>query len=469
MPSFLIPPGLTSSWTKQALEVDSPPPMSPWDQLADPPDSTCAQVIHSRPEAFSNNWVPIAATREFHGHNDNQGNFAMGNDPGIRVPANPDLQLEGQAVPAINKAKLSDLKLKGDGEKLEKEKLEMNSETPVEKLTKEAADLGGALTSSTNPQIENLVTEVQNDISKTNIKDKTTYDTKEIPSLELSLKRLIDTLTGNVGSCSPLGNSSEAAKTESLQNPQSNTKSSPDQPPNGSSNNNDMGSTTNDAFIKPGDFSDKPMPKSTVNVHPCSAFQPVQSSQVQVQHHHHHYHHYHHHVHNMQQQQQQQQQQQLQLPNHDDLSLRTIAAAPHGRPSNLPSMPIEGIATNYSMNGSASGSNNGSNGQHGSSTAIIIEGTNMASDNGATGKCGAAGGGNDGSGSAKGSSNGVDQNRCKQREAALNKFRQKRKERCFEKKVRYQSRKRLAEQRPRIRGQFVRQVANENKSKDKDC
>ncbi|XAR56101.1 hypothetical protein NMG60_11036429 [Bertholletia excelsa] len=522
----------SSSWTKQAVEVDSPPPMSPWDQLADPPDSTCAQVIHSRPEAFSNNWVPIAATREFHGHNDNQGNFAMGNDPGIRVPANPDLQLEGQAVPAINKAKLSDLKLKGDGEKLEKEKLEMNSETPVEKLTKEAADLGGALTSSTNPQIENLVTEVQNDISKTNIKDKTTYDTKEIPSLELSLKRLIDvreigtsaqeqnvlrhsdlsafsrynttstanqTLTGNVGSCSPLGNSSEAAKTESLQNPQSNTKSSPDQPPNGSSNNNDMGSTTNDAFIKPGDFSDKPMPKSTVNVHPCSAFQPVQSSQVsslqsvipgkgdaamsnkilaqsrgmqtqvQVQHHHHHYHHYHHHVHNMQQQQQQQQQQQLQLPNHDDLSLRTIAAAPHGRPSNLPSMPIEGIATNYSMNGSASGSNNGSNGQHGSSTAIIIEGTNMASDNGATGKCGAAGGGNDGSGSAKGSSNGVDQNRCKQREAALNKFRQKRKERCFEKKVRYQSRKRLAEQRPRIRGQFVRQVANENKSKDKDC
>jgi hypothetical protein len=43
------------------------------------------------------------------------------------------------------------------------------------------------------------------------------------------------------------------------------------------------------------------------------------------------------------------------------------------------------------------------------------------------------------------------------REAALHKFRQKRKERCFEKKVRYQSRKRLAEQRPRVQGQFVRQ------------
>ncbi|XP_061364055.1 two-component response regulator-like APRR5 isoform X2 [Gastrolobium bilobum] len=45
-----------------------------------------------------------------------------------------------------------------------------------------------------------------------------------------------------------------------------------------------------------------------------------------------------------------------------------------------------------------------------------------------------------------------------QREAALNKFRLKRKERCYEKKVRYESRKKLAEQRPRIKGQFVRQV-----------
>ncbi|KAJ3692764.1 hypothetical protein LUZ60_011859 [Juncus effusus] len=43
------------------------------------------------------------------------------------------------------------------------------------------------------------------------------------------------------------------------------------------------------------------------------------------------------------------------------------------------------------------------------------------------------------------------------REMALNKFRLKRKERCFEKKVRYQSRKLLAEKRPRIKGQFVRQ------------
>ncbi|XP_024028461.1 two-component response regulator-like PRR95 isoform X2 [Morus notabilis] len=56
----------------------------------------------------------------------------------------------------------------------------------------------------------------------------------------------------------------------------------------------------------------------------------------------------------------------------------------------------------------------------------------------------------------------MDSVRISQREAALAKFRMKRKDRCYEKKVRYQSRKRLAEQRPRIRGQFVRQSETEH-------
>lgn len=60
------------------------------------------------------------------------------------------------------------------------------------------------------------------------------------------------------------------------------------------------------------------------------------------------------------------------------------------------------------------------------------------------------------------SGGGVDQNRSAQREAALTKFRLKRKERCFEKKVRYQSRKKLAEQRPRVKGQFVRHLVQES-------
>ncbi|KAL3513143.1 hypothetical protein ACH5RR_025860 [Cinchona calisaya] len=55
--------------------------------------------------------------------------------------------------------------------------------------------------------------------------------------------------------------------------------------------------------------------------------------------------------------------------------------------------------------------------------------------------------------SAEGNSSKIDR-----REAALIKFRQKRKERCFDKKIRYVNRKRLAERRPRVRGQFVRKV-----------
>jgi hypothetical protein len=39
---------------------------------------------------------------------------------------------------------------------------------------------------------------------------------------------------------------------------------------------------------------------------------------------------------------------------------------------------------------------------------------------------------------------------------ALHKFKQKRKNLCFTKKIRYESRKQLAQARPRVKGQFVR-------------
>ncbi|XP_050894187.1 two-component response regulator-like APRR9 [Lathyrus oleraceus] len=48
-----------------------------------------------------------------------------------------------------------------------------------------------------------------------------------------------------------------------------------------------------------------------------------------------------------------------------------------------------------------------------------------------------------------------------QREATLLKFRLKRKDRCYDKKVRYESRERQADKRPRMEGQFVRQVQSE--------
>ncbi|THU54151.1 hypothetical protein C4D60_Mb10t22000 [Musa balbisiana] len=60
----------------------------------------------------------------------------------------------------------------------------------------------------------------------------------------------------------------------------------------------------------------------------------------------------------------------------------------------------------------------------------------------------------------------VKSGRTERRAAALVKFRQKRKERCFDKKIRYVKRKRLAEKRPRVRGQFVKQVDNVDLSYD---
>lgn len=45
---------------------------------------------------------------------------------------------------------------------------------------------------------------------------------------------------------------------------------------------------------------------------------------------------------------------------------------------------------------------------------------------------------------------------ARNRKAAIHRFREKRKARTFDKKVRYESRKRLAESRPRIKGQFVK-------------
>lgn len=46
---------------------------------------------------------------------------------------------------------------------------------------------------------------------------------------------------------------------------------------------------------------------------------------------------------------------------------------------------------------------------------------------------------------------------CTPRQAAVARYLEKKKQRTFRKKVRYESRKKLAESRPRVRGQFVRQ------------
>ncbi|KAK3232314.1 hypothetical protein Dsin_004195 [Dipteronia sinensis] len=495
--------------------------MSPWDQLADPPDSTCAQVIHSWPETFGNTWMPMTPTKAGKKQDGEPENVVMGKDLEIGVPRIPSLQLEDPTekvldiISDINKEKLSEINSKKDDEQLEKKQLEHNSDKPNGNVRNQASDLMGVITNSNDSPIESEVFDIPNGLLKESVKkEKAVYENNELLSLELSLKRqreVGDTGTslhernvlrhsdqhsafsrynsastanqpprGNVSSCSPLDNSSEASKRESSQNFQSNTNGTPpSQRSNGSSNNSDTGLTNDSTFTKPMVFSDKTTPKSTVKcLHP-SAFRPAQNGrlslpqpaiqgkadaamsntilpqvrgmnqQFQVQHHHHYYHHHHHHVRNMAPQQ---------LAHQDDLLLKNIAVvAPLCSSSNMLSVPIEG----NTGNGSTSGSYHGSNGQNGSSSsALTARRSNIESDNGVTMKGGV------GDGIGYGSRSGIDKTRFAQREAALIKFRQKRKQRCFEKKVRYQSRKKLAEQRPRVRGQFIRrQAVHENKAR----
>lgn len=245
------------------------------------------------------------------------------------------------------------------------------------------------------------------------------------------------------GSCSPQDNSSEAVKTNSTCKMGSNSDAQIKQGSNGSSNNNDMGSSTKNAITKPSTDRERVMPSAIKSNQQTSAFHPVQhqmspadvvgkdkadeeianavkvgySSQAQqspVQHHHHV--HYYHHV--MAQQQ----------------TLINRASKAQCGSSNASDSPMEGHAANYSVNGSNSGSNNGSNTQNGSSSVPNIARPNMES--GTIDKIEAGGG--HGSGSRpSGTGNDICQNQLSQREAALNKFRQKRKERNFGKKVIY--------------------------------
>ena len=89
---------------------------------------------------------------------------------------------------------------------------------------------------------------------------------------------------------------------------------------------------------------------------------------------------------------------------------------------------VEGNVGMCSVNGSASESNYGRDGKNGSGNALHAGVKKMESDSGAAGKNGVVVSGRIGG-------NGADEDRLALREAALTKFRQKRKERCFEKKV----------------------------------
>ncbi|GKV05711.1 hypothetical protein SLEP1_g17687 [Rubroshorea leprosula] len=519
--------GTQSSWTKQAVEVDSPRPVSPWGRVAECHDSTCAQVIHSNAEASGNKWVPITAVRERQEQDEQRDNIPNGKDLRSDVPRKGDLHVECPAEAPVKKAGAKQYNLLNMGssklsEQVDKRHLDLNMESPSGELESEGANLTNITMKTDHLQKESADYEAPSRLPKIlDGNDIAINDAKEPPSLELGLKRLRGVKdtgpaireernvlrrsdlsafsryntsstvnkvpSANVGSASALDNSLEMTRKGSVCDVQSQSiNDPPNQCSNVGSNNIDVGSTTNNAFIKPAVLKNKSAASSTVKPsQPSSTYQPMKNDllragkkgvldkaddvaattmldqprgvheEVQVPFLQNHYDNHFHISCNMQQQQQQ--------PEHHDLSSKKmVAAAPHCGSFNVLGGPLEGNIGNYSVNGSASGSNHGSNRPNGSSPLVNTGGANVESDNGIAGKSGS------GDASGSGTGNRADLNKSAHREAALTKFRQKRKERCFRKKVRYQSRKRLAEQRPRVRGQFVRQTGNENTSSATD-
>ncbi|KAH9700955.1 Two-component response regulator-like PRR37 [Citrus sinensis] len=609
--------GTQSSWTKKAAEVDSPQPISPRYQSAD--DSICAQVIHTKPESFSNGWVHLNEPKDGLEQDEQPGIYlflllcdgiAMHKGLEMQVSENADLkcdcQHEKKSTQQTSKKKIKLPEV--DSKPFDNKQLEVDNENICGKRRDQATSTSSANANHANPHAE--IRDFDTPSGPSDISH-----VKETPCLELTLKRMRgveddqsaanedcnvlrhsnfsafskilkllaqlsyvvaftyayiyatikmlmalcqvttnlgqkDTdesrgLTGNVGSCSPLDNSSVAMKTETMQNFPSHSNGTPlNRQSNGSSNNNDMASTAKYVTLKPEALNDKSESISAFKPFHSSAFQALQNSRscssqqvlpektddmgpnscqsqlrgshhsVQAEnhhHHHHHHHHYHQHGHSMHLHQSPQDHDDLsskamaaaapqcgssnvfetnndgdvgnydvngricssqpllpektddmglnsgqsqlrgshhsvQVENHhhhyhrhyhqhdhnmqqspqdcDDVSFKNmVAAAPQCGSSNVFESTNEGNAGNYSVNGSASGSNHGSNGQNGSSTALNAGVTNLDSDNGAAGNSGVGGI------TERISGNVVDEVWVAQREAALTKFRQKRKER----------------------------------------
>ena len=259
--------------------------------------------------------------------------------------------------------------------------------------------------------------------------------------------------TGNVGSWSPLDNSSVAPNTETLCNfPSHSNSTPPNQQSNGSNNINDMASTNTYLGTKAETVDKKPESVRGIGSFNSSALQTVQNNSIsssqkkisaqgeeyaeivkgqvggseqgfQVENNFYQIHHYNHMAHKAA----------LDLwSDHDDILMKSSSkAAQQCASSNVFGGPAESNAANFGVDGNTAESDHGSNGQDGSSNALTISAMNVENGNVASGSIGV------GCIDRKNLGNGADEERLALREAALTKFRQKRKERCFEKRVIY--------------------------------
>lgn len=122
----------------------------------------------------------------------------MGKDLEIGVPRNTDSRLNGTnrkatvaTTAAKNQATQLDLNLKDDGRNFDKENLD-NNDIPLGDWIKQNKNFPGEVVSNEHHR-GNIVSDappVHSEISKS--KDKVMQDVEDLPSLELSLKRLGD-------------------------------------------------------------------------------------------------------------------------------------------------------------------------------------------------------------------------------------------------------------------------------------
>ncbi|XP_019412762.1 PREDICTED: two-component response regulator-like APRR3 isoform X2 [Lupinus angustifolius] len=510
--------GTQSSWTKCVAQVGSPHPASTHTQFVEATDSTCAQVIHTKPEKLSSRWAHATEKERHELIDDHLDNAAMGKDLAIGISLNIQMEqpLELSSKP-IGIFKMSDV----DGKQLDEGHSNVckkgQPEYNIEKTRTQEDQAMNAVdvADSSNRQAESR------DLNSPYgffgfSQTKASCNFKQYPSLELTLKSLEDvrdakndtvdecnvlrhsdlsafsryntassanqTQTGNLGRCSPLYNSSMALNTDTAYDfPSHSNGTPPNQQSNGSNNRNDIASTNTYLSTKPETFDQDPESVRGVGLFNSSALQTLQNNSIspsqkkncvqeesaetikgqvrcseqvlQVKHSYYKIHHYNHIAHKATPDKRSD-------PN-DPLLKSLTTAAKQCVSSNVLGGPSESNSANFDMNGNAIETDHGRNRQDGSSNTLAIRAINVENGN-VTAGIGV--GGIDG----RNIGNGVDEGRIALREAALTKFRQKRKERCFDKKVRYHSRKKLAEQRPRIRGQFVRHILP-GEEKDKQC
>ncbi|KAI3683779.1 hypothetical protein L1987_84294 [Smallanthus sonchifolius] len=367
--------GTQSSWTKQAVELDSPQAGSPCNQTTGHPDSTCGVVIHSAQistkKDFQNQEIQEDKVKKTNG-------FVIGgsNNP---LDFDPTKNMRGDDIDEMYGPRVAN----GEYEALkEPTHITVTNTKVIDDSRETVTEL-----SLKRPREVKEVKNGHNILRHSELSAFTRYNTTTNA-----------TRNGISSSGFQLDNKSESVKKESTRDAHS------------------------DGFLIYQGLNEQAAYAKSGDIPPSDSLDPPRVHHV---YHHHHAHHYN----NIEP---------TETPaNHVDSGLKSLAAsAPHCGSSNVLGAAVVGNTENCSLNRSGSGSKHGSNVQNGSSTGVNLEGKDGESGGGLTGKSDGGVGG--GGGSEK---------------------------TCFEKKIRYQNRKQLAEQRPRVKGQFVKQTGRESSSK----